>query len=59
VVHTCNPSTWRLKQEDRKLEWSLGYRVPANPEYTVNPCPIKSKIKSPSSPKAEAGGSLV
>jgi hypothetical protein len=27
VVHTCNPSTWRLRQEDGEFQASLGYRV--------------------------------
>jgi hypothetical protein len=27
VLHTCNPSTWRLRQEDLKFEGSLDYTV--------------------------------
>jgi hypothetical protein len=25
VVHTCNPSSWRLRQEDPEFKASLGY----------------------------------
>jgi hypothetical protein len=25
MVHTCNPSTWELRQEDQEFKASLGY----------------------------------
>jgi hypothetical protein len=27
VVRACNPSTWKLRQEDQKFKVSLGYIV--------------------------------
>uniref|UniRef100_A0A8C2V5N8 Nucleoporin 210 like n=1 Tax=Chinchilla lanigera TaxID=34839 RepID=A0A8C2V5N8_CHILA len=67
VVHTCNPSTWRLKQEEHyKPAASLGYIVfeklqlfnsEYQPEKILMPMNSQLKLYTNSTWEAEAGGS--
>jgi hypothetical protein len=38
VVHACNSSTWRLKQEDLKFKASLGYIDPISKKRKKKVC---------------------